>query len=184
MAQTEYTLWLLPAQPLAGRLRAVIRELALEFDAPEFDPHVTIYAGPSSANEARQIAEDIGGQFQPLDLEMQKLDQSAIYAKTVFVQFHESGTLRAMFDLARKSVAKPSGYALNPHLSLLYQHLSEQERLALCRRSIVPEGGYHFDGIRAVEFEPPWSEKTSKNSRTVTDLRLQDALFRVPSADR
>lgn len=179
--RTEYTFWLMPAEPLASRLRTVIRELTLEFTALEFDPHVTIYHGPASANEARKIAGLIVDKFQPLDLEMQKLDQSPVYAKTFFVQFYESVSLRGLFELARGSVATPTDYSLNPHLSLLYQHLSEQQRLELCRRSIVPAGAYHFDGIRVVEFEPPWSRNTMKESRTIIDLRRQDASSYQPA---
>jgi hypothetical protein len=48
MAQTEYSFWLMPSEPLRKQLCAVIRALASEFDAPRFDPHVTIYHGLSS----------------------------------------------------------------------------------------------------------------------------------------
>jgi hypothetical protein len=172
---TQYTLWLLPAEPLANDLRGVIHDLAWEFDAPEFDPHVTIYVGPSSTNEACKTAGAMAAQLRALDLEMQKLDHSAVYSKTFFAQFHESVPLRRMSDLARASVAIPSEYSLNPHLSLLYKHLPEETRLALCRRSIIPEGAYHLDRIRAVEFESPWSETTAKQTRTLTELQLQNA---------
>jgi hypothetical protein len=175
MAQTEYAFWLMPAEPLMGQLCAVIRALATEFNAPRFDPHVTIYHGPSSRKEAGKIAGEIAARFRPLDLEMQKLDQSPVYIKTLFVQFHESDPVRSIFELARKRVAIPQEYSLGPHLSLLYQHLSEEQRLELCHRPLVPSGAYHFDGIRVVEYEPPWSEQSIKESRIITDLRLQNS---------
>jgi 2'-5' RNA ligase len=175
MAQTEYSFWLMPAEPLRNQLCAVIDALAVEFDAPRFAPHVTICHGPSSGKEASEIAGEIAAQFQPLDLEMRKLDQSAIYIKTFFVQFHESEPLRRMFELARERVAIPQEDSLNPHLSLLYQRLSEEQRHELCRRSLVPGGAYRLDGIRVVEYEPPWREQAIKRSRIIADLRLQNS---------
>ena len=171
----RYTFWLMPAEPLKMQLHSVVRKLAREFDGPEFDPHVTIYYGPSNPTEAEAITKKLAEGFSPLDLRMRYLDQSEVYEKTVFIQFDPSETLNRMRNLINDSLAMPTGYVLNPHLSLLYKDISEAKRRELCSQPIAPEGLQHFDGVRVVEFEPPWRPEAIRKSRILADLKLQGA---------
>src|SRR5262249_12084539 len=149
-----------------------IRNLAEEFGAPEFDPHVTIWAGPSDRNKVLAATSDIPAQWGSLDLRMRKLDQSDLYTKTFFIQFDHSDALHRISDHILSSVGASGNYILNPHLSLLYQELSEARRQELCRRTVVPAGAYHFDAVRLVEFEPPWSPRAIRESRVLAELQL------------
>jgi 2'-5' RNA ligase len=174
MAQLSYTFWLVPAEPIASHLDDIIRKLALRFDAQSFEPHVTIYAGPSNRGEASSIVSDIAANFVSLNLELEQIDESSIYSKTLFLQFRRSEALRAIFDFVRNNLGNRAEYVLNPHLSLLYQKLSAEQRRELCRRLEVPGGSYYFDGIRAVEFEPPWSERSMRRTHIVAESKLQN----------
>ena len=67
MAYTEFTLWLTPGEPLRSTLRStIIRRLAARLDAVEFEPHVTVFCGPSTDAEARAVARRIARQFPPI----------------------------------------------------------------------------------------------------------------------
>ena len=94
----------MPADPLKAKLRSVIRNLAEEFGAPEFDPHVTIWAGPSDRNKVQAATGDITSQWGSLDLRMRKLDQSDLYTKTFFIQFDHSDALHRISDHILSSV--------------------------------------------------------------------------------
>ena len=48
IAYTEFTLWLIPCEPLRRTLHALICRLAADLDAVEFEPHVTLFCGPSN----------------------------------------------------------------------------------------------------------------------------------------
>ena len=155
IAYTEFTLWATPREPLRSKLRALIVHLATSLDAVEFEPHVTIFCGPSSEAAARAVAGWIAAQFTPFELVANRLDCSPQYTKTLFVQFRESAAARQMFRAAARAYARPSDYVLNPHLSLVYKKLTETKQGELCETLDVPMGAYPFDRIRMVETELP-----------------------------
>ncbi len=151
---TEYTLWLTPSGPTRSLLLSTIRRLAEEFDAVEFDPHVTVFCGRSTDDEARAVVRRIAGRFGPLELTAARLDHSELYTKTLFLQFEDSALLRQVVEVV-KDHSRPSDYILNPHLSLLYKNLSADTRRKLCETIDIPMGYYLFDRLRMIETELP-----------------------------
>ena len=152
---TEFTLWLTPRDPRRSLLRSTIHRLAEELDAVEFEPHVTVYCGQSTEEEASAIARRVATGFGPLELTAVRLDHTERYTKTLFVQFEESTLLREIFEVVAASYALQSDYVLNPHLSLLYKKLPANERRKLCQSLDVPMGNYRFDRVRMIETELP-----------------------------
>jgi len=146
---------LTPCEPLRSALRSIIRRLAASLDAVEFEPHMTVYCGPSTGAEARAVAQMIAKQFSPIELRADRLCHTERYTKTLFVQFQESTAARQMFDVAAAGYSCQSNYILNPHLSLLYKTLPEVKRRELCETLEVPMGDYEFDRIRMIETELP-----------------------------
>jgi len=155
IAYTEFTLWLVPREPLRSTLSAIIRRLAADLDAVEFEPHVTVFCGPSTEEEARATATAIAARLSPIELTAAGLDYTDRYTKTLFVQFEESAVARWMFEAARDGYSSRSDYTFNPHLSLLYKTLPEMKQNELCRTLEVPTGAYGFDRIRTIETESP-----------------------------
>jgi hypothetical protein len=154
-AYTEFTLWVTPSEPLCSLLRSTIFRLAARFDAIEFEPHVTVFCGPSADDEARAVARRIATQFAPIELVADRLDHSDLFTKTLFVQFEESACLRHMFEVAATNFSRGSDYVLNPHLSLLYKKQPARSREHLCETLGAPMGVYTFDRIRMIETELP-----------------------------
>jgi Cyclic phosphodiesterase-like protein len=148
-------LWLTPSEPLRSTLRSIIHRLAVLLDAVEFEPHVTVYCGPSTKAEARAVAHMIAKQFPPIQLTADRLCHTERYTKTLFVQFQESAAVRQIFEAAAVGYSHQSNYILNPHLSLLYKTLPETKRRELCETLDVPMGEYRFDHIRMIETELP-----------------------------
>jgi len=153
--RTEFTLWLTPCEPLRSQLRSIIRQLATRFDAVEFEPHVTVFCGPSTDIEARTVARRIAEQFSPIELIADRVDHSGHYTKTLFVQFQDSVLLRHIFETAVALYSRPSSYILNPHLSLIYKKLDQGSRRTLCNTLDVPTGSYRFDRIRMIKTQLP-----------------------------
>ena len=168
-----HSIWLVPAEPLNSRLRAIIRQLAAQYDAVDFAPHVTISAGTSDDDETCAIARDIASRFGPVELTYQKLDYSSLYTKTLFVQFHRSEIAQSMCDAINAAGARPSGYVLNPHLSLIYKTMPEATQAEISRVLEVPQGIYLFDGLRAIETEAPLTQPEQvKRWRVVFEAAL------------
>lgn len=110
--------WLLPAQPARQFFAALIEELAERFDAPAFEPHLTLFGRPF----------DPAFDFHGLDrlsfpawieLETNGLHHSAQYSKTLFVRFKPRPELMKL--RAAMGAAEEDDY--DPHLSLLYQKM-------------------------------------------------------------
>ena len=150
-----HSIWLVPTAPLQSPLRAVIRHLATQYDAVDFAPHVTISAGTSDDAETCAIVRDIAARFAPVELTFEKLDYTSLYTKTLFVQFHQSAIAQSMCDAIKAASAHPSGYVLNPHLSLIYKTMPEATQAEISRVLEVPQGVYRFDRLRAIETEAP-----------------------------
>lgn len=155
IAYTEFTLWLIPCEPLRTTLHALIRRLAADFDAVEFEPHVTLFCGPSNRLESLATARVMAARFPPVELSVDRLDYSDRFTKTLFVQFAESAAAQRMSEAARGCYTRPSDYAFNPHLSLIYKRLPETKQRELCQTLSAPRGNYTFDRVRMIETELP-----------------------------
>ena len=144
-----------------------------QFDAVEFEPHVTLHSAPSDDAEARAIVARISRQFPPIHLIPNGLEHTEIYTKTLFMQFDESIVARQMSEIATNGFSRPSNYQLNPHLSLLYKKLPRAKQQDLCRSLKVPTGAYRFDRIRILETEVPIEDAGPvRGWRTVCDAAL------------
>lgn len=163
----------MPAEPLRAQLHKSVCDLAREFDAPIFDPHVTVFVGRSTVPEFTGVVESLIQTFAPMTLYADRLDHSDRYTKTFFVQFAESKILQTMSDTVRWGCTTPSDYALNPHLSLLYKNLDEANRLALCQRPAAPMGSYLFDGLRIMQADELTTEaKNVRAWRRIAEFKL------------
>lgn len=157
IAYTEHTLWLTPGEPLRSRLRSIIVDLAARLDAVEFEPHVTVFCGPTNDAAARDLVRRIARETPPCELIAERLDHTGSFTKTLFVQFQELAAVRRIFETARAG-SPPSNYVLNPHLSLLYKTLPAVTRQELSRTTDAPRGRYAFERIAMIETELPIEE--------------------------
>src|SRR5258707_8800837 len=93
---TQYSFWIVPTEPLVEQLRSRIRQLAVQFDAIYFEPHVTIYSGTSNDEEIRVLASDVASRFKALELTALKLDHTDSYTRTLFIRLDDRGEARRM----------------------------------------------------------------------------------------
>ena len=143
--------WLMPAAEDRRFFQHLIVELAQQYTAPVFVPHVTIYSGlcrPDEDPEA-MLAHTSQG-TQPLVLQVDRILSTETFTKTLFVQFHPSPQLSTMTEALRTCCAHSSDYRLDPHLSLLYKHMSGSEKARLAATVRVPQATVMFDEVSAI----------------------------------
>lgn len=170
---TEHSFWLLPAEPLKGQLRSIVRQLAMTYDAIDFEPHVTIFSGPSGDDQTHAIARGAASLYSHVELMPVKLEYTSVYTKTLFIQFQESAIVRQMSDAIKDRNARPVNYVLNPHLSLLYKTTPLAMLAGICQTLDAPKGPCVFDRLRAVETEIPVTGPDQiKRWRTVFECPL------------
>jgi hypothetical protein len=155
---TTYSYWLTPAAPAAAAFRARIDELAARYDAVSFEPHVTLYSGPSDDSEAAQTLDFLRASFRPLRLAPFVIAQSARLTKTLYVRLELGPELAALAETLKARARQPSNSTLDdPHVSLMYKALPEDERAKLAAQIPVP-APFTGDGIAVIETEVPITE--------------------------
>jgi 2'-5' RNA ligase len=141
--------WLCPAQPDGPPLTALIQELAARFDAPVFEPHVTLYVTEAEREDPPAVLEQITKE-PSYRLTIRGLDYSEKFTKTLFIQFEPDAGLDQLSADLRRASAVQNEYELNPHLSLIYKEMDEKTKRELAHNIVLPFREVLFDSIKAV----------------------------------
>ena len=153
--QTLIAYWLIPSEPTHVFFQRTINDLARRYDAPVFEPHVTIHVGEDNAHAATQALTNAARKCTSIRLTPLRGDQSDQFIKTLFVQFAMSAELRKISDIIREAANDSSPYELKPHLSLLYKNLAAATRRKLATSISVPLSEVSFNAIKAVRCVSP-----------------------------
>ena len=153
--QTVIAYWLIPSESAQSFFQRIINDLAHRYDAPVFEPHVTIHVGADGADAAKNALGDAARECKLIGLTPLGIDQSDEFTKTLFVQFAMGAELRKTSDMIRQAANDSSQYELNPHLSLLYKNLAAPTRRELAASINVPFSEVTFDAIKAVRCVSP-----------------------------
>ncbi|MBA2350392.1 MAG: hypothetical protein M3Q32_02600 [Pseudomonadota bacterium] len=170
--------WLIPAQPRLDQFRALISSLAREYDAPVFEPHITLHLGLRTArDDIAELLQGVAATSEPITLVAGNTSHSDALFKTLFVEFGDS-ELRALHCQSQAGLERFSEYALAPHLSLLYKEVPAGSRAALAERHAYAGQRIVFDTIAAVRpaaGQSDWSEIQRWDSSLRQSLRSTQA---------
>ena len=153
--QTVIAYWLIPSDPAYSWFQRFISDLARQYDAAVFEPHVTVHVGADRADAAKIAVASAARECKPVTLTPLGVDHSDEFTKTLFLQFAMSAELRKINQLIRQTVNDSSEYELNPHLSLLYKNLAAPARHQLAASITVPFAEVTFDAIKVVRCVSP-----------------------------
>jgi len=142
--------WLIPAEPARRFFQSLIEDLARRYDAPVFEPHVTIHVGADHVHGAEKALSKAAQQCQPINLEALGIDHSHEFIKTLFLQFTPNTKLQQLNAMICNAAEDSSHYELNPHLSLLYKNIPTEIRSGLADSINVPFSEVMFDALNAV----------------------------------
>ncbi len=162
MTTHPFSFWLTPAQPYQTRLTAVIRQLARQYDAIPFEPHVTLFVGEHTADEnPRQLGDQIAANLPTQQLTVQKLDYTDALFKTLFIAFNDSPELETAVRQIKANLQHPGQYKLAPHLSLLYKEMPASAKQQIIATLDFDTAVIPFDQIQLVTPNPDtqdWSD--------------------------
>ena len=153
--QTVIAYWLIPSEPARSFFLRIVNDLARRYDAPVFEPHVTVYVGADQADAAAKALEKVAIECELVRLTPLRIDQSAEFIKTLFVQFAMTAELGKINDIIRHAANDSSQYELKPHLSLLYKSLAAATRSELAASIKVPFSEILFDSLQAIRCVSP-----------------------------
>ena len=141
--------WLVPARAERDRLASLIAGLAARFDAPVFEPHVTLFGGKIAEEKAADVLQRCDFAM-PIELEIAGVEFSEKFTMTLFVQFRSSQRASELSAAIKTAAEIESDYEFNPHLSLLYKEMPEREKAAAALTIELPFDRVAFDGVKAI----------------------------------
>ena len=147
--------WLIPAEPAHRFFQDLINDLARRYDAPVFEPHVTIYVGANSTDALETALSKAAQDCKPIVLQAIEVSHSDEFIKTLFVEFGLNTKLQQLNQVIRNAAQDSSDYDLKPHLSLLYKRMSAPTRRQLAHSIEVPFSQVVFDSLKAVRCVSP-----------------------------
>lgn len=141
--------WLVPAEADRLWLEKIINNLAVEYNAPRFIPHITLLSTNLSQNETpKQIMETAARGFAPIRLKASGLDHGPDRFKSVFIRF-ANDMLTPLSSTLASSCIYPGNYQLDAHLSLLYRQLAPSVRKRIISDLLLPKSPILFDTVIA-----------------------------------
>ena len=153
--RTVIAYWLIPAKPAHSFFQRVTNDLARRYDAPLFEPHVTVYVGSNRAHVAESAISEAARACKPIKLKALEIGHSSEFIKTLFVQFALNKELQQLNEMIRNAGQNSSHYELKPHLSLLYVNMPAPTRRQMADSIKVPFPEVDFDALRAVRCISP-----------------------------
>ena len=147
--------WLIPSQPARSYFQNLINDLAERYNAPEFEPHVTVHVGVECTDTVDEVLSKAARGCEQIVLQALEVNGSSEFTKTLFVRFAVTTQLQRLNQSIRIAAQSSSDYQLNPHLSLLYKTISTQDRHLLTHSIDVPFPEVTFGSLKAVRCVSP-----------------------------
>jgi 2'-5' RNA ligase len=174
--QTVIAYWLIPSEPAHSFFQGIVNDLARRYDAPVFEPHVTVHVGADQADAAAKALEKAASEFELVRQMPLGIDQSDEFIKTLFVQIAMSAELRRINGIIRQAANDSSQYELKPHLSLLYKNLPTATRSDLAASIKVPFSEVTFGAIKAVRCISPTESRADVEAWRVLGATVLSSL--------
>ena len=169
--RTVIAYWLIPAEPARSFFQAAINDLARRYDAPPFEPHVTVHVEANDTDATEKALSTAAHERQPLKLNAVEIGHSSEFIQTLFVQFALNTKLRQLNEIVRDAAQESSHYELKPHLSLLYKKMPAAARRQLAGSITMPFSEVIFDALKAVRCISPTRTRADVEAWRVTATR-------------
>lgn len=136
----QYALWLKPENEVYGVLKRIIDDIASEYNAPVFEPHITV-AGSIDRSEAelKDLVTDLARESEPMTLHLKETDFRDSLYRALFVHIAPNDTLLSLRERCLTRLKKEHEPYM-PHVSLMYKEM-EADR----KKEIIERVGERFD---------------------------------------
>jgi 2'-5' RNA ligase len=145
--------WLIPARPERDLLRKIINILADQYDAPRFEPHLTIFAMAKDRRSLSKILKEIDA--APIRLTPRGIDFTSTFTKTLFLQLSPNKSFEKLIGDLRRATNSRTSPPINPHVSLVYKRIPAAEKKELAATIKLPLKEIVFTSIKAVGCASP-----------------------------
>jgi 2'-5' RNA ligase len=148
---SKFAVWLTPAPSDRRWISKVIQDFAAEYNAPIFEPHVTVYSGVYGPEEGLEnIVTEATASLSPLTLQVTGLNYTKEFLKTGFIVFAPNDRLIQLSKDIRNRLQTSMEYTLEPHLSLIYKDIPLDQKRTAMLRFIVSIATVTFDRVKVM----------------------------------
>jgi 2'-5' RNA ligase len=127
---TALMTWLVPTPgPVRDHLLGTINRLAAGYDAPRFQPHITLTATvDAAANSAGRTLRSMVAGAPPVDVRFTAVGHEPVYFRSLYLLPEPSAQLMSLHQAAQRTWTADPGWPFMPHLSLLYSDIPEEQK--------------------------------------------------------
>lgn len=116
----QYSIWVIPSEPVYSRLKNIIDRLSMEYSGPVFEPHMTILGNiDKDLTVVEQKVKELANSVDKLELSLGPVSFSTTYFQSVFVRVNSTAKLMQL-NLDAKKLFDMENTVFMPHISLLY----------------------------------------------------------------
>ncbi len=127
-----HAIWLTFSKNDRNYLKKIIDEISYKYNAPKFEPHITVYGlVDSEMSLIDNIAKEVILNCNSFVVRKSKILQSEELWKTVYIELKMNNQLELIHKNLKKHFEKISKYEFNPHISLIYKILPLEEKIKI-----------------------------------------------------
>lgn len=146
MTLTSYSIWLMPSGKINDELSKMISDLALQFAAPVFPPHVTLIGNLNGREtELCSQTQNLAACIESFAVRLTTVDTLDEYFRCLFLRAEATFALLEANRQARIVFHREQDPAFLPHLSLMYGNFDSQ-----VKAKIVASIGREFNQLFSV----------------------------------
>ena len=149
-----HAIWLTFSKNDRDYLKKIIDELSEKYQAPKFEPHITVYGlVDSEMSLIESIAKEATLNCNSFLVKKSEILQSEELWKTVYVELKMNNQLELIHKNLKKHFEKVSKYEFNPHISLIYKILSIEEKIRIINKLNI-KNEFMIDKLVVQKFFP------------------------------
>tara|TARA_B110000438_G_C15590586_1_gene553649 strand:- start:57 stop:551 length:495 start_codon:yes stop_codon:yes gene_type:complete len=149
-----YAIWLTFSENDKKYLKKIITNIAKKYDAPEFEPHITIYGLIDiEIKLIKKIIKKISKNNKLFISKKIKIFQSKNLWKTIYIELENQKEFEIIFKKLKKDFKQIEQYDFNPHISLVYKILPTSEKIKIISQLDIKKE-FEIKEIAILEFFP------------------------------
>ena len=148
------SIWLIPAREDAQYIQVIIDNLSINYQAPIFSPHCTLYSPIDLPKaELKKILERSAKNMKSFYVKNIMISHTEDLWKTIFIKLLRSSELEQLQQEVISQFQVEQPYKFSPHISLLYKEIPDKIKEDIIRNLQV-KNSFKMDKIAAVRTGP------------------------------
>ncbi|MDC8437602.1 MAG: 2'-5' RNA ligase family protein [Candidatus Nitrosotenuis sp.] len=160
-----YSIWLVPSIQDGKYVKKMIRNLAKEYGAPVFLPHITVYGGITRRSAAIDAVRSCRG-LPKLTVRANAIRTSDYLWKTLYLDIKPNARLCKIHQTCKRTLGRHVMYKFKPHMSLMYKKMDRTTKTGITKNLKIKRT-YLFDRMVLIQSSSKVSEW-----KVITSARL------------